>query len=538
MYAGLPWRRAALSLVLALGAVNAACAGYRRIPVVGLEPPTGPVPVEGTPLLQIWKTHAGRGLARGMARSDTVLYLAGADRNVVALDLRSGAKRWTMRINGPVAEGLTVDDTRVYAVTDVPDGRTYALDAVRGIRAWVRTTGPSGAPPVLADGTLFVTTREGRLLALDPEDGSIRWKRTVGVSLSAPVATRPGTLMLATTDTLFRLESSSGRVLERRHTSGTVVSGWTRQGDLFLAGTSDSLVIAVPADTLSGGWHVRLDAPILATPVVSGDTIFAVSRIGTLYRIDPGGELAGPGVDPSGPARGGVAGGGRRLGGDRSGGGRVDRRDPGGNHRMADTTALTGGPHPAHLAGWAGGLWRTGGCREVEAMRSGQSGRSGRSGRRPALAVLVALAALTSSSLRAQAPAPTVKPIPALIKYGKWMTLAGSLAMNYLAARAHTRADDAFRVIEDACALNQDMCIVGPDGRYLNPSIESQYQRSVHYDRQARGWLIGGEAAFAGTAAMFIWELTRPKSLPGNIPFEPQVKQEGARTLMGLRLAF
>jgi hypothetical protein len=54
----------------------------------------------------------------------------------------------------------------------------------------------------------------------------------------------------------------------------------------------------------------------------------------------------------------------------------------------------------------------------------------------------------------------------------------------------------------------------------------------------ARGWLIGGETALAGAAALFIWELTRPKGRPRNIPFEPEVRSMRGATGLGLRLAF
>src|SRR6476659_6571293 len=107
-----------------------------------------------------------------------------------------------------------------------------------------------------------------------------------------------------------------------------------------------------------------------------------------------------------------------------------------------------------------------------------------------------------------------------LVKYGKWAVLAGSVAMNYLALRSHNRADDAFSALKSLC-VDRSRCDLGPDGSYLDPQSENLYQTALHYDRIARGWLLGGEAALAGSAALFVWELTRPKGRPGNIPFEP-----------------
>ena len=125
------------------------------------------------------------------------------------------------------------------------------------------------------------------------------------------------------------------------------------------------------------------------------------------------------------------------------------------------------------------------------------------------------------------------------VKYGKWLLVAGSIGMNYLAVRAHDNAEDAYNALESRCLSAPDRCALGPGGVYLDPEIESFYQTSIGYDRQARRWLFGGETALVGAAALFIWELTRPKSRPGNIPFEPEVRSlRGGETGLGLRLGF
>ena len=125
-----------------------------------------------------------------------------------------------------------------------------------------------------------------------------------------------------------------------------------------------------------------------------------------------------------------------------------------------------------------------------------------------------------------------------LIKYGKWVLVAGSIGMNYLAIRAHNRAEDAFDDLESRCLETRERCDLGPEGSYLDPEIEGLYQTSLRYDRFARGWLIGGETALAGAAALFVWELTRPKGRPDNIPFEPEVRSLRGATGLGLRVGF
>jgi hypothetical protein len=125
-----------------------------------------------------------------------------------------------------------------------------------------------------------------------------------------------------------------------------------------------------------------------------------------------------------------------------------------------------------------------------------------------------------------------------LVKYGKWVLVAGSAGLNYLALRAHDRAENAFDQLESRCLATPRRCDLGPGGQYFDPEIENFYQSSLRYDRIARGWLIGGETALAGAAVLFVWELTRPKGRPDNIPFEPEVRSLPGSTGLGLRVAF
>ena len=133
--------------------------------------------------------------------------------------------------------------------------------------------------------------------------------------------------------------------------------------------------------------------------------------------------------------------------------------------------------------------------------------------------------------------APTAS--PDLVKYGKWGLLATSVAMNILAGRAHDQAEKAFAVITETCAIDRFLCLTFTDGRYVDFILEEQYQKALDHDREARRWLIGGETALVGSAALFIWELTRPKHRPDNIPFEPEVRRlRTGGTGLGIRLVF
>ena len=151
--------------------------------------------------------------------------------------------------------------------------------------------------------------------------------------------------------------------------------------------------------------------------------------------------------------------------------------------------------------------------------------------RLPLLVLLCSLAAAPAGAQGSASPGP-------LVKYGKWVVAAGAVGMNYLAARAHDRAEEQFKALETRCFADHALCDVDGSGRYVDGASEQLFQQSVRYDRQARRWLFGGETALLGAAAMFVWELTRHTPKPDNIPFEPEVRSLRQATGVGVRIGF
>jgi outer membrane protein assembly factor BamB len=269
----------ALSLALLLGGVNAACAPFHPPP-----PPLAPEAAGDAPA-QVWAARAGRRFTGRLVVHDSTIYGAGLDRKVYAVDLASGQVRWSSRLSGLVAGGVLVLGDTVYAASARPEGRLYALDAGTGRRLWRVPTGPVSAPLALVGNTLIAATLDGRVLGVDPSTGNVRWRRKVGVARVAAAPADSAAFILATVDSIFRITMADGKVLGRVRSPGTLLSPWVAKGPELVAGTTDSLIVAIRPADLAELWRVRLDAPVLGSPALRGDTIYAVTRRGTLYRV-------------------------------------------------------------------------------------------------------------------------------------------------------------------------------------------------------------------------------------------------------------
>jgi outer membrane protein assembly factor BamB len=273
-----------LSLALVLGTVNAACVNFRPPPLPVAASTAGDAP---TP---VWTTRAGRRFTGQLTMRDSTLYGGSLDRKVYAVDLTTGEVRWSARLPGMIVGGVILAGDTLYAASSRPQGRVQALRRVNGKQIWKLSTPPIGAPLALIDGVLVAQTQRGEVLGIDPAKGEVRWRRRVGVSRTAAVPAGSGALMVATTDSLWRLRTVDGSVTHRAPSPGAVVSGWLLRGSTLVAGTTDSQVVSIRPQDLSRNWTVRLDAPVLGSPGRLGDTLFLASRLGTVYRIEPGPE--------------------------------------------------------------------------------------------------------------------------------------------------------------------------------------------------------------------------------------------------------
>ncbi len=271
--------KGALSLSLLIGSVNAACVNPRPAPAPIAPEMSGAVPQ------QVWTSRVGRRFTGRLELDNGTIYGAGSDRKVYAVDLETGAVRWSHRLSGPVGGGVLVAGDTLYVASSRPDGRVYAIDRRTGTRLWRSRTGAVAAPLSLAAGMLIVETQSGTIAGLDPKTGNVKWRRALGVARIAAEPAGEDAFVVATVDSLFRVMPGNGRVTHRVRSPGAIVSPWIQFDGALVAGTTDSQVVAIAPADLRQQWSVRLDAPVLGSPAAMGDTLFAASRRGSVYRI-------------------------------------------------------------------------------------------------------------------------------------------------------------------------------------------------------------------------------------------------------------
>ncbi len=249
------------------------------------DPAAIPVEAAGNAPSESWTVDGGRGATAPMIAEGGRVFLAGADRQVRAIDIESGGEVWHRRLTGTILGGVLLRDSVLYVATSRPDGKVHALDATTGRTRWRSSAGDIATPLAIAGGAIAAVNRRGELVALDLDRGALRWRRRIGVSRLAPLAV-DGAFLVAAGDSILRIDAASGRTAARWRLPFAII-GWQRMdGVLVLA--ADSALARLDPETFEIAWRSELDAPVLGRIGVRGDTAWAITRRGTLYQVDLG----------------------------------------------------------------------------------------------------------------------------------------------------------------------------------------------------------------------------------------------------------
>jgi outer membrane protein assembly factor BamB len=192
------------------------------------EPPAELVDLKPTlQVARLWDTRIGGGepvlrLGLGIALADDVLYAAGRDGQVEALDANTGKARWSTDTRKALSAGPAAGPGLVVVASS--DGEVIALDAAKGSRVWkVDVAGEVLAAPLVTAERVFVRTVDARLRALDAATGAELWT----AEESMPRLTLRGTATPALAGDNVIVGFDSGKVVAFAAATGEVA--WQAQ---------------------------------------------------------------------------------------------------------------------------------------------------------------------------------------------------------------------------------------------------------------------------------------------------------------------
>ena len=182
-----------------------------------------------------------------------IVYIAGHSGDVVALNLANGRPidSWPnpIALGEPIVATPALDDGVLYVITD--HGNLYLLDAKSGARLAPPTAigGRHWAKPIISGGRVYIAGVDESFTAVSSSDGSTQWSTDIGSTAGDPVV--DGTVLLV---------PSFDRRIHALDLSANGAERWT-----------------------SGG---QGDAWFWGSPVIDGETVYAVTVNGSAYAFD------------------------------------------------------------------------------------------------------------------------------------------------------------------------------------------------------------------------------------------------------------
>jgi outer membrane protein assembly factor BamB len=235
----------------------------------------------------------------------TRLFVASRDKNLYALDVRSGKQLWR------VATGDMMTATpalyRDLVILAGFDGKVQALSAKDGAARWTYDAKLAVAGDVVVDGDrVFVGSRTYDLIALDASSGKELWKHYYWFSwIESPAVVREGTVYTGSSDgvSVYAIDANSGALRWKTPVPGWAWARTAIADDLLVAGTvgagaypSFRAGSLVGLDRRSGAirW-LYLDPPTPeivqankgwgfgSSPLIVGNRIYAMDLNGRVY---------------------------------------------------------------------------------------------------------------------------------------------------------------------------------------------------------------------------------------------------------------
>jgi outer membrane protein assembly factor BamB len=211
-----------------------------------------------------------------------------------AIDLRSGAERWTFPLAG-VYISPAVAGKYVFVRSEAGNkGQMLALDINTGKQLWAFTPKRLSSPdnsyfgghltsPVVVDGAIFVGAGQ-EVYALDANTGAVRWTFAAKDYISSSATVSQGHVYISDFRYLYALDQQSGAVVWAHPTTLSIYFSPVVAGQTVLLNDGEGLS-ALDATSGKQLWTANIPSQALIPGAVSGSRVF-VKSVSSLYALD------------------------------------------------------------------------------------------------------------------------------------------------------------------------------------------------------------------------------------------------------------
>jgi len=216
-----------------------------------------------------------------------ILYTGTMDSQGLAFDLSNGKKIWSKGFKSAVTTTPTKFNSLVILVTDIGDGRIYALNSPDLKKGWSKKLYGGNSTPLALDQSLIIPQDE-RIICLDGASGAKEWEVKLGSAIKSCGVIAEGKIFLGGDDgTLYILESN-GEILGQIEMGSPLLSDLSCADGILAVGDYSGTIHIMQVSDNRILWEQKLPAPILSKAIFYKDLIICNSLDGTWQGLNSG----------------------------------------------------------------------------------------------------------------------------------------------------------------------------------------------------------------------------------------------------------
>ena len=199
---------------------------------------------------------------------------------------------WATRTEGPIAASPVVADGLVYVGSR--DNNFYALDSKRGtVRFTFTTANHIEATAVVVEDAVVFGSTDGNLYALQAASGRERWRRQLAGPIRAAANVADNCIYVGDeAGTLWAIDPASGQVIWRVLTEDQILAAPAVAQDLVVVGSWDNSLYAYQVADGQLCWRIDTNGPVSSSPAISDGRVFCGSDDAMMYAVDlAGGQI-------------------------------------------------------------------------------------------------------------------------------------------------------------------------------------------------------------------------------------------------------
>ena len=200
--------------------------------------------------------------------------------------LPQGELKWVFSTDAPIHSSPAVADGTVYVGSR--DKKLYALDAATGVKRWeYETSSWVESSPAIANGVVYFGSNDGKLYALDAYSGEKLWDFQTRYAIMSSPAVADGVVYFGADDYyVYALDAVTGEKLWDFETEGEVGSSPVVANGIVYVGSWSQYCYALNARDGRLRLHFKLLYPSFSSPVVNGEIVYFSNHGGYLYAVD------------------------------------------------------------------------------------------------------------------------------------------------------------------------------------------------------------------------------------------------------------